>query len=1532
MDHSVKLHPEGKFKGLPIYEESLLALKPGSRTSLVAHVVMVDFDGPGGHLCKSLLYSQFFRLKYDITADTKKVTILNGLVHHYRSPILQIDNEAAVLSHPERHASDILKLVETCGGLGALGQGASYAGWSTVVLNELQQTFCDHMKKHQTVPIVQGNIKDKRTIMDIHNVDPTAGSMAWGFSCQPFSQLGDKRQGMDERSMTLPFGLVAAFLLQKEVVVLECVPNASTSVFVQLCISQFIMHTQFEKSEILLELGDLWPSKSRRWWSVLSKGYFGKVQLQELPKLTESPTIGNILPHFLRVNDQEKEQLSLTQHELQKFAQFGKGLQHQTIQMHAQLGTALHSWGNQLQECACKCRKGFSDARLMEHGLHGALVETEDPNHPYRHISPKEMAILCGFPKFTGWDDSQRLLMAGIGQLASPIQAAWIFAHIRNHFHDLRMCGLPFTKPRQIVACVCADLFRLRDEWFPEKQPPASVMMFQETIEELMEPSRITVDDMMKAKQGSSSTKGFKDPPVVEDSQTSSNKTEEIVQETDHEEQIDIGSHCQDAELLLVVKAAESTPPVEKIPKAHIQKSVDEATGGLMAFSSKKSRTSEPTKTVVEQIQVDSAPEHPKKEEEVEEHKSIQQESYPEQPKIVGRLETKKVLIWYQKDNRYDEVMCEEKTTIAELIQAEKNIQKTEFLEAFSAVGQPYTNDMMLKELPIVVLMEGTPVTSHNLSQHAFDLRAWNRADASLMQQGAVAIDEMNFYLHTLQKNIQTPCEVVDAVWFQSLADTTAIANEWIGKFSTTGMTISAILYGEHWIPIIACASSAQHFAVFTTPEGKHLWPLMFPMEDQIGKVETGIGLQSLFTWDCGFQALTWIAFSLQNQVYQPMSAIAAAEWRMLFWQYSRAQVDSSVPLILGGHQSELEVALQAILKEHGVFPDRLVDRTKQMIDTIGTSSLLGALRSNRPWAAIKQLANQCNPKMRLIQEDEFQKIVQSRTSQNKAIGTKKNQKGDRNTPSHKYLLPADVMVPTGVFTQQNGQAVPHLNIEQVSPNVKGIVVATESEYQPYASQKQISQEGLAFLVLAPYSEELAALGEEIRFPAQSVATSEPVLLSAVMIQKGQQSVQRCLPKNQVQVAQIPTQTVKFLVYRDQFPQQWQELVDRPVKQILELIPEMRVCKNTECRCKAWRPDQHQGEEPILDVWQRDFLNIHFKKCKPSDSAIFTCMMRLTTECFEMVTKQSGTDGLYCEARSNDGKRQDEEFHTVWLSKHTLEEAKVAKATSTVSASLIRVSNRYGLRVGKADAKTTHDAFRPDTPFLAGSAKSTWVVGPVPWGTTRKGLIKLFESWQWQAKPLQPAGKSADGSGLKWHVQASEAPENFVYTLSHGDVLIVKDNPEVVRQVPMHRVEASEHTMKRSLGQQPLHRDPWQEAAQQLQSSSSNKPQQISTAQIATIETNLEAKLMQKIKTQDVDANMEPSMEPRVAKLEQQLQQLQVQQMDTAKTTQQLSNKVDQFATQMDGHSRQIQGHLDQKLAEQMDRIEALLAKRQRQE
>ena len=97
---------------------------------------------------------------------------------------------------------------------------------------------------------------------------------------------------------------------------------------------------------------------------------------------------------------------------------------------------------------------------------------------------------------------------------------------------------------------------------------------------------------------------------------------------------------------------------------------------------------------------------------------------------------------------------------------------------------------------------------------------------------------------------------------------------------------------------------------------------------------------------------------------------------------------------------------------------------------------------------------------------------------------------------------------------------------------------------------------------------------------------------------------------------------------------------------------------------------------------------------------------------------------------------------------------------------------------------------------MAGATQETWIVGPMPWGTIRQALQKLFVTWDWQARPLQPAGRSADQMGLKWQVRATVPPKSFVFTLSHGDVLIVKESnpPETVIRAP--EVEASHKTQK----------------------------------------------------------------------------------------------------------------------------------------
>eukprot|EP00435_Cladocopium_sp_Y103_P012055 s1587_g3.t1 len=413
------------------------------------------------------------------------------------------------------------------------------------------------------------------------------------------------------------------------------------------------------------------------------------------------------------------------------------------------------------------------------------------------------------------------------------------------------------------------------------------------------------------------------------------------------------------------------------------------------------------------------------------------------------------------------------------------------------------------------------------------------------------------------------------------------------------------------------------------------------------------------------------------------------------------------------------------------------------------------------------------------------------------------------------------------------------------------------------------------------------------------------------------------------------TETVKILAYRDQVDSSWDEFCDRPIRAVLDALPCLKVCKIPDCKCASWHP-MDAASEPILDIWQRDFLTIHFKKTKAREAAIFSCMLRITAEAFSQVSPLSGVAGLYIEARSQDGKMQDPQFHTVWLNKSSFEEARAFQTTVNCDNSLVRVSNRFGLRISSANAKEVHDMVRPEVPFLGGSAKTTWLVGPVPFGTTRKGLVKLFQGWEWEAKPLQPAGPSADKSGLRWQVVSTAPPPNYVYTLSHGDVLIVKAEPNEIKAQAMAQVEASALSCQavsqaNANSSTMLIDDPWAEYSAKHPKSSMNN-QAASGAQIAALESTIEQRVLQKIQSEHHDADMGIGHEPRILALEQQLAKVQQDQQTLATQQGVLGKQVEHIGHQMDSHTNKLQHHLDERLNDQMQKIEALLSKRPRQE
>ena len=93
--------------------------------------------------------------------------------------------------------------------------------------------------------------------------------------------------------------------------------------------------------------------------------------------------------------------------------------------------------------------------------------------------------------------------------------------------------------------------------------------------------------------------------------------------------------------------------------------------------------------------------------------------------------------------------------------------------------------------------------------------------------------------------------------------------------------------------------------------------------------------------------------------------------------------------------------------------------------------------------------------------------MLADKAKDGKPIGNRKN-KATSSGEQHAITLgPENVVIPKGVFSQQDGVHLQQLAVRQVSSKSAGIVVVSEAEVQPFLNTAQISEEGLAFLVFA---------------------------------------------------------------------------------------------------------------------------------------------------------------------------------------------------------------------------------------------------------------------------------------------------------------------------------------------------------------------------------------------------------------------------------------------------------------------------------
>ena len=412
-------------------------------------------------------------------------------------------NDGFVLHFGQPSWFTLHSVIELCCGVGGLGNGSMAAGFPPVLAIDTNPRMTRMYSGHSAAATITGDINDTATIVQAWKMQPHASVVASGFSCQPFSLLGDRRSSEDPRSVSVTATLDFAILMHSRMVVLECVPPALGDAFVQAEIQRFVQITGFNVSQTTLHLDHVWPSKRSRWWCVLSAKEFGPIQLDPFPVMDELPKVNHLIPTLGVWSRDDELTLQLDEKEVRAFRADTDQAVKYLLNMEGCAPTALHSWGNQLRGCHCGCRAyALSSDRLNSRGLFGLLVRFTHPDTgalEYRHVHPNEAAALTGFDPMHVLDEDLRLGLAGIGQIASPLQSCWAFSHLGDLLHRFGF-GVPALPPTFNLQALRSWLVhRCQQLWPPgsnlqDQKFCALVEFWNATpslpMEELMDPKR----------------------------------------------------------------------------------------------------------------------------------------------------------------------------------------------------------------------------------------------------------------------------------------------------------------------------------------------------------------------------------------------------------------------------------------------------------------------------------------------------------------------------------------------------------------------------------------------------------------------------------------------------------------------------------------------------------------------------------------------------------------------------------------------------------------------------------------------------------------------------------------------------------------------------------------------------------------------------------------------------------------------------------------------------------------------------------
>ncbi|CAK9056112.1 Cytosine-specific methyltransferase NlaX (M.NlaX) [Durusdinium trenchii] len=1206
------------------------------------------------------------------------------------------------------------RVKELCAGLGGIGYGLQFLQAVICASVEINDLACSQLAHNLHGEIIQGDICQDQTILACHLAGGTSPALLTaGFPCQPFSSQGDQKAFADER--TKPFWAIlrATILTRATGLILECVPQAGRNSVIIDSLQEVARLLHWQVHPVQLSLSDVWPSSRTRWWCLLLPQALGDPELRSWHADGHGACINKVLEDWPIWDEADERELELTAFEIDKYFDSSLGPDQRILDMNKTCPTALHSYGNALQHCPCGCRPPFRADRLERAGLRGFCVKSKRTGN-LRFLHPNELSYLLSYAPAADFVRPCRAALCLLGQIAAPAQALWVYAHACRTF-EMHQNGFATTDPQASL-----DSFRQRlscqkhDYWTFSSSLSTSAVELVDADGTAIPCTRqgLTHVGHLLAAEESSTSWGYM--PKLYD-----------------------GSRLVPSDAVLQLQGLFGPYVLLRVAKAQPKP----APTGLLAIAI----------DIPEHFHIALVP--------------------------VGTF-----LFEVLHDFGLSGVPSLQDDFGHTLLPGHRLWHSTRLMLSAS-VAAP-----ILSVADTPCLRPDISVSSaHSLGfgQHGLGLCidfVWDAAHFLLDQ----------FELLCPDRRSNTRIGIVrthpgQAMYFD-------YGESFIARPRPRNTYYWMVLEDEHWYLIVCYLEGSQfdpvhHAATFYIYDGLrhgvlpdsaqrliHLVECMwfYPVEEVY---HAGI-LEQTRTDSCGTLMLGHLVHALglcrdpcldHIEDLHPGLAFLSAAYPLQRLGFGPSSANSE-----GRLQHELEL----LLLDKGVPHARVAERAAMAIQKIGVAGLQEALSRPNAWAALKSLGSRPHANFMFVKSDELQDKIRQRAAAKFKIqpSTKKARQGTSvNSKPSLQVEPDHLSLIPGTFAADDKE-VSQISFAEVGQDKTGLAFCHAVDIQPYLIEgKPISTQALGVLTITPVPTELRGLLAvvDLRYPALCTATSEPMLISGSLINLGQVPIGRLGVTNPPQVAAIKTQTLKLTVYKDQWPDDWTQFIDKPFRLLLAKFPRLQLCRSTGCGdgCAFYHPPVDEVlDSLILDLWGRNWHLDNGKYTKPEQASYWSILIRVPHYAHLTVQGLSGTHGLYCEPRTHGGKEVDPTFSIVWLNNVGLQQILHRAKTTAKVVAIHRLQQKYGLRFAEADFAEAHKLLKPEEPYVHSRTTSIYKLFPLPLGTQRQGLQRALLQWGWKARVLQPVAGSVDGT--TWEVGAAQEPPSRVLQSADGDVMV----------------------------------------------------------------------------------------------------------------------------------------------------------------